>query len=126
MFERVESLCIRTQNSPEFVFSKQSSITLQAFHNADRKFMDVFTGVSSKIHDARVYKLSPISKNLKGICEDRFHILGDSAYCLREWLLVPFKKFGNMSKEKPHITQNLYELELKTHFSKADFSSYNL
>lgn len=64
--------------------------------------MDVFTELSSKIHGARIYKLSPISKKLKNICEDQYHIFGDAAYSLREWLLVPYKDYGNMSEVKKH------------------------
>lgn len=78
----------------------QTSITLQAICDSDKRFLDVFTGPPSKVHDSRIYKLSPISDRLQIICEGKFHILGDSAYELREWLLTPYRNYEMMSAEK--------------------------
>lgn len=64
------------------------SITLQGICDHERKFLDVFTGVPGKIHDARVFKLSDISLKLPNICGDKYHILGDNAYVLRKYLLM--------------------------------------
>lgn len=64
---------------------------MQGISDARKRFMDVFTGVPSKIHDSRVFKLSPISVRLQQICENTYHILADGAYELREWLLTPFR-----------------------------------
>lgn len=65
------------------------SITLQGICNCKRKFIDVFTGPSGKIHDSRVYKLSFISQELPNICGITYHILGDNAYAIKSWLLTP-------------------------------------
>lgn len=53
------------------------SLTLQAICDAKKKFLDVFTGPSSKIHDARIFNLSFISNRLPDICGNEWHILGD-------------------------------------------------
>ncbi|XP_071636127.1 putative nuclease HARBI1 isoform X3 [Temnothorax longispinosus] len=52
--------------------------------------------VPGKVHDARVFKLSDVKQKLPQICGKNYHILGDSAYPIREWLLVPFKNYGNL------------------------------
>lgn len=76
----------------------KTSIILQAICNSKRKFIDVFTGVPGKVHDARVFKLSDIKQKLPEICGKKYHILGDSAYSIREWLLVPFKGYENLGE----------------------------
>jgi hypothetical protein len=40
------------------------SVTLQGICDANLKFLDIFTGCPSKIHDARIYDLSFISKEV--------------------------------------------------------------
>ena len=47
-----------------------------------------------------MFELSHISKRLPAICGNTFHILGDSAYPIREDLLVPFKDFGRLTPEQ--------------------------
>lgn len=60
----------------------------------------MFTGVPSKVHDSRVFKLSPISDRLENICEGTFHILGDGAYELREWVLTPYRIYELNSRAR--------------------------
>lgn len=74
------------------------SITLQGICDAKLRFLDVFTGVPSKIHDSRVLKLSFIGKELPNVCAPKYYLLGDSAYPLREYLLTPFRDYGNLSE----------------------------
>jgi len=76
------------------------SITLQAICDYNIKFLDVFTGTPGKIHDARVFALSDISKELPLMCEKKYHIIGDGAYSIRKWLLVPYKNYGNLTDSK--------------------------
>lgn len=76
------------------------AITLQGICDARKKFIDVFTGIPSKIHDSRVLKLSDINEQLPGICEGKFHILGDAAYPIREWIMVPYRDYGNLSEKE--------------------------
>ncbi|KAK9743659.1 DDE superfamily endonuclease [Popillia japonica] len=83
------------------------SITLQAICDADKKFIDIFTGASGKIHDARVFKLFPIRDKLPIICGERYHILGDSAYPLREYLLTPYRDYGNLNNREQNFNKKL-------------------
>lgn len=57
----------------------------------------MFTGPPGKIHDSRVYKMSFISEELPNICNQRYHIIGDNAYHLREYLLTPYKDYGALT-----------------------------
>lgn len=64
------------------------------------RFQDVFTGTPSKIHDARVLRLSSVNEDLSRICEGKYHILGDAAYPIREHLLTPYKNYGSMTQRQ--------------------------
>lgn len=44
--------------------------------------------------------MSSISRRLPLICEKRFHILGDGAYEIREYLLTPYRNYENLSRQK--------------------------
>lgn len=79
---------------------KQISITLQAICDSNRRFLDVFTGAPSKIHDARIYRMSPVSGQLQAICQGKYHILADGAYEIREWLLVPYKMYETLPAQQ--------------------------
>ncbi|XP_037960334.1 putative nuclease HARBI1 [Teleopsis dalmanni] len=76
------------------------SITLKTICDGNKRFLDLFVGSPSKIHDALIYKLSPISKQLSSVCVDKFHIFGDSAYPLREYLLITNKDYGDLSQQQ--------------------------
>ncbi|XP_067648040.1 putative nuclease HARBI1 [Eurosta solidaginis] len=82
------------------------SITLQGICDANLRFLDVYTGIPSKIHDSRVLKLSFIGSELPNACAPKYHLLGDSAYPLRGYLLTPFRDYGNMCK-----TEKKYNLK---------------
>lgn len=41
--------------------------------------------------------MSFISKEIPSICHQRFYLLGDSAYAVREYLLTPYRNYGNLS-----------------------------
>lgn len=74
------------------------SIQLQVVCTADLLFLDVYTGWPGAVHDARVFRNSP----LKDVLEDatfpsEYHLLGDSAYPLSSYLLVPFRDNGQLS-----------------------------
>lgn len=76
------------------------SLTLQAICDANKKFLDVFTGPPSKIHNARIFNLSFTSNTLLDICENRWHILGDAAYPLKKYLITPYRDYGNLTEEQ--------------------------
>ncbi|XP_066584830.1 putative nuclease HARBI1 [Prorops nasuta] len=89
------------------------SMLLQAICDENKKFLDVFTGVSSKIHDARAFKLSNISDTFSRICSNEYHILGDSAYPLRSYLLVPFKDYGNLTQNQRKYNKKHSQTRIK-------------
>ncbi|KAI8126849.1 putative nuclease HARBI1 [Lucilia cuprina] len=76
------------------------SITLQGICDAKLRFLDVFTGIPSNIHDSRILKLSFIGKDLQSLCSPKYHLLGDSAYPIREFLMTPFRDYGNLSESE--------------------------
>ncbi|CAI6373883.1 unnamed protein product [Macrosiphum euphorbiae] len=83
------------------------SITLQGVCDYKKKFIDVFTGIPAKIHDARVFVLSDLSKDLPSMCEKKYNLLGDGAYPIREWLLVPYKDYGRLTESQKTFNKTL-------------------
>ncbi|KAL1481745.1 hypothetical protein MTO96_034243 [Rhipicephalus appendiculatus] len=80
----------------------QVSLTMQAeYVIKEGRFVDVFTGTPGKIHDSRVLSLSTADEELPLVCEiNKYHLLGDAAYAIREHLLTPFKDYGNMTRSQ--------------------------
>lgn len=89
------------------------SITLQGICDPQLRFLDVFTGVPSKIHDSRILKLSFIGKKLPCLCAPKYHILGDSAYPLREYLLTPFRDYGSLSECEKNYNKKFCRARVK-------------
>ncbi|XP_032688007.1 putative nuclease HARBI1 [Odontomachus brunneus] len=85
------------------------SLHIQGTVNHKMKFMDVFIGYPGSVHDARVFRNSPIYNDLRELCGDTYYILGDSAYpCLKQ-LLVPYKDNGHMTR-----AQRLFNIKLSS------------
>ncbi|KAK8771866.1 hypothetical protein V5799_024894 [Amblyomma americanum] len=76
----------------------QVSLTMQGICDSRCRFLDVFTGTPSKIHDARVLRLSTVQEELPVVCENNYHILGDAAYPIREYMITPFRNYGTMTR----------------------------
>ncbi|KAJ8911774.1 hypothetical protein NQ315_008827 [Exocentrus adspersus] len=68
------------------------SVTLQGICDYKRRFTDVFTGPPGK---------------LPNICAPNFHIIGDSAYNLKEYLLVPFRDYRNLNAAQENFNYKL-------------------
>ncbi|XP_075748160.1 uncharacterized protein LOC142814111 [Rhipicephalus microplus] len=73
------------------------SLTLQGIWDNRKRFLDVGTGAPSKIHDARILRLSTVLKKLPQPCAGKYHILGDAAYPSREYLITPIRDYGNLN-----------------------------
>jgi len=73
----------------------QNCILLQAVCDATLKFTDIFVGCPGSCTDAKVWRSSPLGKQLDqdstSLIPEGMHLLGDSAYPLRDYLLVPYR-----------------------------------
>ena len=81
------------------------SVILQGVVGKDLRFVDVLTGWPGKVHDARVFRNSPLFTQGRAVREN-CHILGDSAYPNLEWILTPYRDNGHLShsQKKYNIT----------------------
>lgn len=71
-------------------------------------------GYPGSVHDARVFRTSPLFQNLENKCNN-YHLLGDSAYpCLKN-LLTPFKDRGQLTRRQQNyntlLSSNRYVVE---------------
>ena len=75
------------------------SIQLQVVCDPNLSFLDVYTGWPGSVHDARVFRNSPLKGHLEGAgaLPPDYHMLGDSAYALTDYMLVPFRDNGHLS-----------------------------
>lgn len=78
-----------------------------------RKFIDIFVGFPGRVHDARVFRSSPIYHHLTDrnhlLLQHNHHLLGDSAYPLLGNLLTPFRDNGHLTED-----QIRYNVKLST------------
>lgn len=87
---------------------------LQAISDSDRKFQDVFLGHTGKTHDAQVFKRAFVLDKLPVICEgNKFHLLGDAAYPVREYLLTPFRDYGKLTPEEVRYNFKLSQTRVR-------------
>ncbi|XP_074026324.1 putative nuclease HARBI1 [Leptinotarsa decemlineata] len=90
------------------------SLQLQAVCDHQRKIIDIFLGYPGSVHDSRVFRNSPLSRNLEEKC-GRYFILGDSGYPLQNNLLTPYKDRGNLTRRQINynvkLAKNRYVIE---------------
>lgn len=85
------------------------SVLLQGVCNDKKEFIDVFAGTPGRVHDARVFRTSPIFINLteneaEATISPTEHLLGDSAYPLSPFLITPYRDNGHLTV--PQVTFN--------------------
>ena len=100
------------QNKEDYFNRKHRySILMQGLVGPDLQFFDVFVDVPGSVHDSCLLRLSKFGGDmfdehilqeptliLEGM-EVKPIILGDSAYPVTRWLIPPYKKLQNMSRE---------------------------
>ena len=72
----------------------QYSLQTQLMFDGNLHILDVYTGWPGSVHDAKVFRNSPLYKLLTcdtGIVPDQAIVLGDAAYPSLIHLAVPFK-----------------------------------
>ncbi|KAJ8929995.1 hypothetical protein NQ314_017250 [Rhamnusium bicolor] len=75
---------------------------------SDLEFIDVFAVWPGSAHDARVWQNYPIYHKLKeGLLPEEFHLLGDSAYPLDTFVMVPFIDNGHLTAARRKYTKIL-------------------
>lgn len=90
------------------------SIVLQGICNEKMEFIDVYVGEVGSVHDACVFRRSEIHDRLKQhlLAEDE-HILGDAAYPLSTFLLVPYKDNGFLTQRQKIFNTKLSSCRIK-------------
>lgn len=85
------------------------SMQLQVVVDANMNIIDAFTGYPGSVHDAKVFKRSPLGTELMSacmngetsdLCPDDCYIIGDAAYPLMTSLITPFRNIGINEKHK--------------------------
>lgn len=90
-------------NNPIDYYNRKSfhSVVLQGVCDSKLRFTDIFVGMPGRVHDARVFRVSPLYNLMTNqehpLINHNFHILGDSAYPLMNNLLVPFRDNGHLT-----------------------------
>lgn len=109
------------QSSEDYVNRKGFyAVTLQGLVDSNYRFVDIFVGWPAKVHDARVFRNSPLfshccartflpldlSQVISGVRVPPL-ILGDSAYALTDWLMKPYTDRGNLTREQVNFNKIL-------------------
>ncbi|XP_066583781.1 uncharacterized protein [Prorops nasuta] len=73
-------------------------LQLQAIYDENLKFTHIYCGHVGSVHDMRVFRLSKIIDmfNNENFPENS-HIIGDAAYQIQKYVMVPFKDNGHLS-----------------------------
>lgn len=96
---------------------KYHAIIMQGVCAYDMKFIDVDIGFPGSMHDARVFRCSDlyrhIVENYNGMLPNDSHLIGDSAYPNKNYLITPFKNFGNLSQRQKLFNRKLSSSRVK-------------
>ena len=78
-----------------------ASIIMQGICDHERRFTDVYTGWPGSVHDARVFENSDIKARIEedpiSMVPEGAFLLGDGAYTLETYMMVPYKDHGNFT-----------------------------
>ncbi|KAL0849987.1 hypothetical protein ABMA28_011902 [Loxostege sticticalis] len=79
------------------------SVQVQAVCTRDLLFTSVYAGHVGSVHDARVFRLSPVQNFVEdpnNYFPNDSHLLGDAAYGIHPQIMVPFKDNGHLSRRQ--------------------------
>lgn len=100
-------------------------------------FIDVSIGSPGRMHDARVFRLSPIFaqlSNVQNFLPAFHHLIGDSGYPLLRNLMKPYQDNGHLRRDQQIYNNKLSSIRsiierafglLKTKFRRLRFSEVN-
>lgn len=85
------------------------SIVLQGVCDYDLKFTDCYAGEVGSVHDACVFRRSPLFNRMNELAlfPINSHLLGDSAYPLMPSLLVGYKDNGHLNARQVQFNERL-------------------
>ena len=78
------------------------SVLLQGICDVDGNFRDVFIGIPGRVHDARMFRMSPFYQNINNKLGNRWKLLGDSAYISLDFtsVLTPKRDNGTLTRRE--------------------------
>lgn len=85
------------------------AIALQAVCDSKLRFLDIYSNGPNTALEQNVFHESPLSDNIIRLCAPQYHLLGDSAYPLRAFLLTPYRDCGNLSESEKNYNSKFYE-----------------
>lgn len=98
---------IPLEHVKEYFCRKQYyAMLLQGTVDFHRRFIDINVGLPGSAHDSRHLQLSCLGRNLSNdasrrrFLDDLQYLLGDLAYPLRSWMIVPFRDDGHLTDAK--------------------------
>ncbi|XP_039277583.1 putative nuclease HARBI1 [Nilaparvata lugens] len=99
-------------NDHDYYNRKQvHSVILQGICNENCKFINISTGYPGRMHDARVFGLSPIGQELQDnnqrMIAPEHHLIGDAAYRLTPYLLTPYRDTGHLTERQSNYNKKL-------------------
>lgn len=69
--------------------------------NEKKEFIHCYAGMPGSVHDMRVFKYSGIQQKCNGnYFGYNKHLIGDSAYSLQTFVMVPYKDNGHLSADE--------------------------
>jgi len=82
------------------------AIQLQAVCDARSLFTHCFAGYAESVHDARIFRNSPLADFIQRPNEYfplNFHLIGDAAYILHPHVIVPFRDNGHLTARQKNF-----------------------
>ncbi|XP_055921096.1 putative nuclease HARBI1 isoform X1 [Eupeodes corollae] len=83
------------------------SIILQGVCDHRAVFIDIYVGAPGRLHDARVFRNSPLSDKLAQFLPADYHLVGDAAYPLGQNLITPFRDNGHLLERQINFNTRL-------------------